>query len=56
MMTSSSSHLQPDGTSFPPVTPDPPYPPGYEVPDIPDSVAPEPGPPDSDPGDGQPSG
>lgn len=23
------SHLQPDGTTFPPVTPDPPPPPGY---------------------------
>jgi hypothetical protein len=26
------SHVQPDGTVFPPVTPDPPYPPGYEEP------------------------
>jgi len=26
------SHLQPDGTVFPPVTPDPPYPPGYQEP------------------------
>lgn len=23
------SHLQPDGSTFPPVTPDPPLPPGY---------------------------
>jgi hypothetical protein len=28
-MTESTSHLQPDGTTFPPVTPDPPPPPGY---------------------------
>lgn len=27
-----TSHLRPDGTTFPPVTPDPPPPPGYEVP------------------------
>ena len=27
-----SSHLRPDGTTFPPVTPDPPVPPGYEEP------------------------
>ena len=27
-----SSHLRPDGTTFPPVTPDPPAPPGYDVP------------------------
>ena len=27
-----SSHLRPDGTTFPPVTPDPPCPPGYEEP------------------------
>jgi len=26
------SHLRPDGTMFPPVTPDPPAPPGYEPP------------------------
>ena len=30
----SRSHLRPDGTTFPPVTPDPPFPPGYEEPDI----------------------
>jgi hypothetical protein len=28
----SSSHLLPDGTTFPPVTPDPPAPPGYDEP------------------------
>ncbi len=28
-MTESISHLQPDGTTFPPLTPDPPPPPGY---------------------------
>lgn len=28
------SHLRPDGTTFPPVTPDPPVPPGYEPPDV----------------------
>ena len=28
-MTESTSHLQPDGTTFPPLTPDPPPPPGY---------------------------
>lgn len=33
-----SSHLQPDGTIFPPVTPDPPYPPGYEEPVLLDSA------------------
>lgn len=27
-----TSHLRPDGTTFPPVTPDPPPPPGYEEP------------------------
>ena len=27
-----SSHLRADGTTFPPVTPDPPPPPGYEEP------------------------
>lgn len=30
-----TSHLRPDGTTFPPVTPDPPAPPGYVDP-IPD--------------------
>ena len=29
---SNTSHLQPDGTVFPPVTPDPPEPPGYVSP------------------------
>ena len=29
---SNTTHLQPDGTVFPPVTPDPPPPPGYESP------------------------
>lgn len=36
-MNTSESHLQDDGTVFPPVTPDPPLPPGQEeivVPDI----------------------
>jgi hypothetical protein len=28
-MPESTSHLRPDGTVFPPVTPDPPPPPGY---------------------------
>ncbi|WP_156971596.1 hypothetical protein [Knoellia flava] len=28
-MNHSTSHLQPDGTTFPPVTPDPPPPPGW---------------------------
>ena len=28
------SHLRPDGTTFPPVTPDPPPPPGYETPEV----------------------
>jgi hypothetical protein len=32
MTDTSTSHLRPDGTTFPPVTPDPPYPPGYEAP------------------------
>lgn len=30
------SNLRPDGTTFPPVTPDPPLPPGYEEPTVPD--------------------
>jgi hypothetical protein len=30
----SNSHLRPDGTTFPPVTPDPPNPPGYEEPEL----------------------
>jgi hypothetical protein len=41
-MTSSSSHLRPDGTTFPPVTPDPPAPPGYEEPAILDRLEAEP--------------
>jgi hypothetical protein len=28
-MTDFTSHLQPDGSTFPPLTPDPPPPPGY---------------------------
>ena len=28
-MNHHTSHLQPDGSTFPPVTPDPPPPPGY---------------------------
>lgn len=28
-MNEHQSHLQPDGSTFPPVTPDPPPPPGY---------------------------
>ena len=32
MTTNNVSHLRPDGTTFPPVTPDPPPPPGYEPP------------------------
>ena len=28
-MKHSTSHLRPDGTTFPPVTPDPPPPPGW---------------------------
>lgn len=39
-MDTYSSTLQPDGTTFPPVTPDPPAPPGYEPPAVPDPVAP----------------
>lgn len=31
-MNSSTSHLRPDGSTFPPVTPDPPLPPGYVAP------------------------
>ena len=31
-MNTHESHLRPDGTIFPPVTPDPPLPPGYEPP------------------------
>jgi hypothetical protein len=32
------SRLQPDGSTFPPVTPDVPEPPGVEVPRVPDIV------------------
>ena len=43
-MTPHESHLQSDGSVFPPVTPDPPPPPGepqIEVPDIVPVAAPE---------------
>jgi hypothetical protein len=30
------SHLQEDGTTFPPVTPDAPSPPGVDLPEVPD--------------------
>jgi hypothetical protein len=33
-MMTSHSHLRPDGTTFPPVTPDPPAPPGYRPPEV----------------------
>jgi hypothetical protein len=36
------SHLQPDGTTWPPVTPDPPPPPGYVDPVADLDNAPEP--------------
>ena len=32
------SHLRPDGTTFPPVTPDPPPPPGYRSPEVGDAL------------------
>ena len=32
------SHLQEDGTTFPPVTPDAPTPPGVVLPEVPDPV------------------
>jgi hypothetical protein len=35
-MTENTTHLRPDGTTFPPLTPDPPPPPGYEEPDLAD--------------------
>jgi len=35
------SHLQEDGTTFPPVTPDAPQPPGVDVPTVPDLVVEE---------------
>jgi hypothetical protein len=36
-----TSRLRPDGTTFPPVTPDPPPPPGYvdPIPDLDDALA-----------------
>jgi hypothetical protein len=37
-MTSNTTHLRPDGTTFPPVTPDPPVPPGYVEPVVLDCV------------------
>jgi hypothetical protein len=49
-MTHHVSHLRPDGSTFPPVTPDPPPPPGYEPPRVPEPIAPEPaGEPDAAP-------
>lgn len=44
-MDTYQSHLQEDGTTFPPVTPDAPIPPGMEIPEVPDPeiVAPESG-------------
>jgi hypothetical protein len=45
-MTSNTSHLRADGTTFPPVTPDPPNPPGYASPlgdSVLDELDPEPG-------------
>ena len=35
-----TSHLRPDGTTFPPVTPDPPPPPGYvdPIPELDDAL------------------
>ena len=33
-MTNHGSQLRPDGTTFPPLTPDPPSPPGYEAPPV----------------------
>jgi hypothetical protein len=32
------SHLQEDGTTFPPVTPDAPIPPGVDLPEVPETV------------------
>lgn len=37
-METYESHLQPDGTTFPPVTPDVPAPPGVDEPVVPDLV------------------
>jgi hypothetical protein len=42
-METYESHLQPDGTTFPPVTPDVPPPPGAEEPVVPDLLLTEPG-------------
>ena len=39
-----TSHLRPDGTTWPPVTPDPPPPPGYVDPLAELETAPEPAP------------
>jgi hypothetical protein len=42
-MDTYQSHLQEDGTTFPPVTPDPPSPPGAVLPEVsdPEIAAPE---------------
>ena len=37
-MTPHESHLQDDGSVFPPVTPDPPLPPGQDEIEVPDIV------------------
>jgi hypothetical protein len=42
-VTNHESQLRPDGTIFPPVTPDPPSPPGYEAPSVPESDFPDAG-------------
>ena len=43
-MTPASSNLLPDGTTFPPVTPDPPAPPGYvdPIPELEAVLSPDP--------------
>ncbi|WP_161988721.1 hypothetical protein [Pedococcus bigeumensis] len=46
-----TSHLRPDGTTFPPVTPDPPVPPGYEEPVLLDCGAVQQPEPEADPTD-----
>jgi hypothetical protein len=33
-MPAHAAHLRPDGTTVPPVTPDPPPPPGYQAPEV----------------------
>jgi hypothetical protein len=40
-MNFQKSHLRPDGTTWPPVTPDPPPPPGYvdPIPDLDEALA-----------------